>query len=126
MPSLHRLACLAAAGWIAAPAAFAQSALHDPLRAVEAMQRADAVRRWEPPPAAFSIVDLGATAPNQRPRPALRMRFDSATRAMRSLGVQADDCSSLIRSSTRMRADQPGANERLQLSVSFAVSCRFF
>lgn len=126
MALLGRLLGCAAAGCIVAPAAFAQSALHDPLRAVEAMQRADHARRWESTPPSISLVDLGATGPTQRPRLALRVRLDSAVRTMRSLGVEAEDCSSLVRSHTRTRSEEPGGSDRLQVSVSFAVSCRFF
>jgi hypothetical protein len=54
------------------------------------------------------------------------VRFDAAARAMRGLGVDADDCSSLVRSSTRIRADDLGGTERLTVSVSFALSCSFF
>jgi len=74
----------------------------------------------------FSLVELPAAGPSQRPRRALRMRFDGATRAMRSLGVQAEGCTSLLRSSTSLRSAQPGGEERLRVSVSVALSCRFF
>ena len=91
-------------------------------------QRIERMRPWETarPWAAISIVDIGSATPNERPRHALRLRFDSATHAMRSLGIDAQDCSSLLRSTTRMRAEEPGATERLEVSVSFALSCRFF
>ena len=54
------------------------------------------------------------------------MRFDAATRAVRSLGVEAEDCSSLLRSSSRSRATTPGGAERRSLGLSIAVNCRFF
>ena len=108
-----RSVVLVAVAWVSAGPAAAQSV--------------EKVRQWEVARAIpVSIIDLGAAAPNQRSRHALRMRFDSATHAMRTLGVAAQDCSSLVRTSTRLRADEPGGSERLQVSISFAVSCRFF
>ena len=108
-----RCACTAAA-LASALGAMAQEAPRDLERFPEAAARP------------FSIIDLGAASPNQRPRLALRMRFDSATRAMRDFGIAADDCSSLVRSHTSMTASDPGGSERLTVSVSFALSCRFF
>jgi hypothetical protein len=71
----------------------------------------------------FGLVEMTAAGPNQRPRRALRMPFDSATRAMRSLGVEAQDCNSLIRSTSSAN----GANgDRLRIGFSVALSCRFF
>src|SRR5437764_5736760 len=64
-----RCACTAAA-LASALGAMAQEAPRDLQRFPEAAARP------------FSIIDLGAASPNQRPRLALRMRFDSATRAM--------------------------------------------
>jgi hypothetical protein len=121
-----RLACLAAA-CAALGTACAQAVPHDGWRVLDAAQRGQAAGRWSAVPAApIAIVDVGSGGPSQRPRHALRMRFEGATRAMRSLGVEAEDCSSLLRSSTRMQASQPGGPERLRVSVSFAVNCRFF
>ena len=74
----------------------------------------------------LQLVEMGPSVPGQRPRRALRMRFDSATRAMRSMGVDAQDCTSLIRSNTgTYRADPAGA-ERIKLNVSLALNCKFF
>lgn len=122
----HVLAGLGLAAFLAASPACAQSTMPDRSGAIEALQQAQATRRIDAAPGAVSLVDLGEPAPGQRQRFALRMRFDAATRAMRSWGVEADGCNSLVRSHTRMQADQPGGSERLQVSVSFAVSCRFF
>jgi hypothetical protein len=54
------------------------------------------------------------------------MRFDSATRAMRSFGVDAEDCTSLLRSHTSSWRPDPLGGDRLKVSVSVAVSCKFF
>jgi hypothetical protein len=65
-------------------------------------------------------LDLSA-GPDHRPRRSLRFRFESATRAMRHLGVDADDCTTVLRSSNR----SPGG-ERARLGLSIALNCRFF
>ena len=78
------------------------------------------------PISGFSIVELAPTGPNQRPRRALRMRMDSATRAFRSMGVDAEDCSSLLRSSFRSRSVDALGEQRANVGVSVALSCRFF
>lgn len=70
------------------------------------------------------LIEFGREGSSLRPR--LRMRFDAATRAVRSLGVEAEDCSSLLRSSSRSRATAPGGPERRSLNLSIAVNCRFF
>jgi len=70
------------------------------------------------------LIEFSTDGKSMRPRQ--RMRFDAATRAMRSLGVDAESCSSLVRSSSRSRATTPGGEERRSLAFSFAVSCRFF
>ncbi|HEV7913636.1 MAG TPA: hypothetical protein VGP22_07705 [Albitalea sp.] len=74
----------------------------------------------------FSLVELAPAGPNQRPRRALRMRFDSATRAMRSFGLEAEDCTSLLRSNTSTYRPDPAGGDRLRVSVSVAVNCKFF
>lgn len=91
----------------------------------EAPVRAENALRFSTVPA-VSLVEFSVDGPNQRPRRGLRMRFDAATRAVRSLGVEAEDCTSLLRSSSRSRAVAPGGIERKSLGVSFAVNCRFF
>ena len=70
------------------------------------------------------LIEFGREGGSLRPR--LRMRFDAATRAVRSLGVEAEDCSSLLRSSSRSRATAPGGAERRSLGLTIAVNCRFF
>jgi hypothetical protein len=79
---------------------------------------------------ADSIVSLGAGAsldvgigPDRRPHRALRFRFESATRAMRSMGVDADDCATVLRSSHHATG-APGEPSHLGLTV--ALNCRFF
>jgi len=76
------------------------------------------------------FVSLGSIAhldvsmgPDRRPHHALRFRFESATRAMRSIGMDADDCTTVLRSS-RSGAGPAGEPSRLGLTV--ALSCRFF
>ena|SRR5687767_14756246 len=73
---------------------------------------------------AAGLIEFGRHGNSLRPR--LRFRFDAATRAVRSLGVEAADCSSLLRSSSRSRASTPDGGERRSLGLSIAVSCRFF
>jgi hypothetical protein len=84
--------------------------------------RGDNALRFASP--APGLIEFGREGHSLRPR--LRMRFDAATRAVRSLGVEAEDCSSLLRSSSRSRATAPGGAERRSLGLSIAVSCRFF
>lgn len=62
-----------------------------------------------------------SVGPDHRPRRSLRFRFESATRAMRNLGVDADDCMTVLRSSNRSRS-----GERPRLGLSVALNCRFF
>jgi hypothetical protein len=85
-------------------------------------------RRWSDLAAGSGIglVEIAPSSPGQRPRRALRMRFDSATRAMRSFGVDAEDCTSLLRSHTSSWRPDPLGGDRLKVSVSVAVSCKFF
>lgn len=65
-------------------------------------------------------VSMGA---DRRPHHALRLRFDSAARAMRDLGVDADDCSTVLRTS---RHASPVAGQPSQLGLTVALNCRFF
>lgn len=58
----------------------------------------------------------------QRPRASLRLRADGATKAMRSLGVDAEDCRTVVRSNTHRGG--PSDSRRLGLSVS--LNCQFF
>lgn len=62
-----------------------------------------------------------SVGPDRRPRRSLRFRFESATRAMRNLGVEADDCTTVLRSSSRSRS-----GERPRMGLSVALNCRFF
>jgi len=70
----------------------------------------------------FASIDVSA-GPDRRPRRSLRFRFDSATRAMRSLGVDAEDCGTVLRTSRRATGL---AGESPRPVVSLALSCRFF
>lgn len=71
-----------------------------------------------------SIASLDVSVgPDRRPRRSLRFRFESATRAMRTLGVEADDCTTVLRSSNRGSGAR-GDPRRLDLTV--ALNCRFF
>jgi hypothetical protein len=72
----------------------------------------------------FASFDISA-GPDQRPRRSLRFRFDSATRAMRDFGIEAQDCATVVRSANRRSSlTAAGASSRLQLSL--ALNCRFF
>lgn len=101
----------------------AQEAGPSDLLVDEAPARSETAWRLGPAPSA-GFIEFGTDG--RSPRPRLRMRFDAATRAMRSLGVDAESCSSLLRSSSRSRASTPGGIERRSLNVSVAVNCRFF
>jgi len=77
-----------------------------------------------------SVMALGSIAnldvsvgPDRRPHRSLRFHFESATRAMRSIGVDADDCATVLRS-TRSAVGPAGEPSRLGLTV--ALNCRFF
>ena len=66
----------------------------------------------------FASIDMGM-GPDMKPRRSLRIRFDSATRAMRSFGVDAQECATVVRSI------RP-AGEVGRLGVSVGLNCRFF
>ena len=87
-----------------------------------------APRRWSDLAArgGIRLVEIAPSMPGERPRRALRLPFESATRAMRSLGVAAEGCTSLLRSHTSTYRPDPLGGDRLKLSVSVAMSCRFF
>jgi hypothetical protein len=103
-------------------AAWAQEGLPAEPAAGDVSLRNEAALRFAAPAPGF--IEFGRHGSSLRPR--LRFRFDAATRAVRSLGVEAEDCSSLLRSSSRSRASTPGGGERRSLGLSIAVSCRFF
>ncbi|WP_280150589.1 hypothetical protein [Piscinibacter sp. XHJ-5] len=93
-----------------------------------AVAQDSALRRWShpAPESGIGLVEIAPALPGERPRRALRMPFESATRAMRGLGVDAEDCTSLLRSNTSTYRPDPAGSERLKVSVSLAMSCRFF
>ncbi|HEX6705924.1 MAG TPA: hypothetical protein VF169_14265 [Albitalea sp.] len=74
----------------------------------------------------LQLVEVSPGLPGQRPRRALRMRFDSATRAMRTLGLDAQDCTSLVRSNSGTYRPDPASGDRLKLNLSLALNCKFF
>lgn len=121
--------CVAAALLGGAVGAVAQEAGPEMLREAASAHSGEATRGLSGLTSAasgFSLVELAPTGPNQRPRRALRMRFDSATRAMRSLGVEAEDCTSLLRSHTSTYRPDPLGGDRIRVEVSVALNCRFF
>jgi len=78
-------------------------------------------------PQGLDFIDLSA-APGQRPRGALRFRFEGATRALRDMGMDADDCRTLFRTNSR-RVSQPGSaasDGRISLGVTVSLNCSFF
>jgi hypothetical protein len=92
------------------------------------MAQHDASRRWNEAAAGTGIglVEMAPALPGERPRRALRMPFESATRAMRGLGVDAENCTSLLRSNTSTYRPDPLGGDRIKVSVSVAMNCRFF
>jgi hypothetical protein len=103
----------------------AQEAGRDESSSGDMLRRSERALQWGGG-AGFGLVEIAPAGPNQRPRRALRMRFDSATRAMRSLGVEAEDCSSLIRSTSASRGANGVSGDRPRIGLSVALSCRFF
>ena len=103
----------------------AQEAVREESLVAQTMQRSGRAIRFGDG-ARFGLVEMTASGPNQRPRRALRMPFDSATRAMRNLGVEAEDCNSLIRSTSASRSANGANGDRLRIGFSVSLSCRFF
>lgn len=73
---------------------------------------------------AFGL-DLSA-GPDQRPRRSLRIRFDAATQAMRSFGIEAEECATVVRTTSSRASLVGGGTGSLQLGMAFALNCRFF
>lgn len=73
---------------------------------------------------AFGL-DLSA-GPNQRPRRSLRIRFDAATQAMRSFGIEAEECATVVRTTSHRASLVGGGTGSLRVGMSFALNCRFF
>jgi len=76
-------------------------------------------------PGAFDFIDVSA-GPGQRPRGALRFRFEGATRTLRGLGVEADDCRTLVRSTSSRATTAAGTSDGVRLGVTVSLNCSFF
>ncbi len=79
-------------------------------------------------PGALDFIDLSSPGPGLRPRGALRFRFESATRALRGFGVEADDCRTLLRSTSSRGAQTPGGgyDGGVRLGLAVTLNCSFF
>ena len=78
-------------------------------------------------PGALDFIDLSAASPGGRPRGALRFRFESATRALRGFGVDADECRTLLRTTSNRVAQSAGGSEgSTRLGVVVSLNCSFF
>jgi hypothetical protein len=73
----------------------------------------------------FDFIDLSA-APGQRPRGSLKFEAEGATRALREMGVAADDCRTLVRTNSRRSSQLQGGDGSVRLGVSVSLSCSFF
>lgn len=111
------LGCLAAGGGVAQEAGVEPFHGHTP-----AMPVTDARPLVLGDAMPLVSIDLGASGRTSR---SLRIRFDSATRAMRGLGVEAEDCVTVLRSKKHRVETSPG-HESIRLGVSLALNCRFF
>ena len=114
---LARLAGLWVASLAIPTVAIAQEAVELPSYSAE--QGASGWAR--PSVGALDFIDV-KSGNGQRPRASLRLRADGATKAMRSLGVDAEDCRTVVRSNTH----RGGPSESRRLGVSVALNCRFF
>lgn len=74
----------------------------------------------------LDFIDLSSTGPGQRPRGSLRFRFESATRALRGFGVEADECRTLLRSTSSRSVQANGISDGVRLGLSLTVNCSFF
>jgi len=74
----------------------------------------------------FDFIDLSSAAPGQRPRGSLRFRFESATRALRGFGVDADECRTLLRSTSNRSVQANGISDGVRLGLSVTLNCSFF
>jgi hypothetical protein len=78
-------------------------------------------------PGTLDFIDLSSPGPGQRPRGALRFRFESATRALRGFGVEADECRTLFRSTSSRGAQTPGGGyDGVRIGVTVTLNCSFF
>jgi hypothetical protein len=79
-------------------------------------------------PQGLDFIDLSA-APGQRPRGALRFRFEGATRALRGFGMDADECRTLLRTTSRRATQTVGgasSDGGIRLGVTVSLNCSFF
>jgi len=78
---------------------------------------------------ALQLVEIAPAMAGQRPHRALRIRFDGATKAVRSLGLDATDCGSVLRSNSGARrfTDVGIANgtSRPAPTMFVGLNCRF-
>jgi hypothetical protein len=75
----------------------------------------------------FDVIEFSSAQPGQRPRGSLRFRFDSATRAFRSMGLEADECRTVVRSTShRVAFSASGGTDPRRLGLGVALSCKFF
>jgi len=76
---------------------------------------------------ALDFIDISTTGAGHRPRGALRFRFDSATRALRGFGVEAEDCRTLLRTTSNRVANAGGGSDSgRRLGVTVSLNCSFF
>jgi len=79
-------------------------------------------------PQGLDFIDLSA-APGQRPRGALRFRFEGATKALRGFGMDADECRTLVRTTSRRATQTNGgitSDGGIRLGVTVSLNCSFF
>jgi len=128
----HRLSFLSRSGfvialWLGCVAVHAQEVRADALPELRTAETASSTDRpaqrltgalmdWR----SLVSIDLGAAGVSGR-HGALRLRFDSATHAMRNIGVAADECSTVLR--THRRTGPDGSSHP---GLSVALNCRFF
>lgn len=75
---------------------------------------------------AFDFIDVSSAGIGQRPRGSVRFRFESATRALRGVGVAAEECRTLLRSTSSRGVQANGMSDGVRLGLSVTVHCRFF
>lgn len=73
----------------------------------------------------FDFIDL-STVPGQRPRGSLKFAAEGATKALREMGVAADDCRTLVRTNSHRSPQIQGGDGSTRLGVSVSLSCSFF
>lgn len=123
VPRRLRHAAICVAALVAPLAAVAQEAVDLPRYSDDpSATESREVDGFKPALQELDFIQFSAGSAGQRPRASLRLRFDAATRAMRGLGVDADDCRTVLRSSTHRAA----SSEPRRLGLTVALNCRFF